>query len=82
MHHPTSVVNYGGTMEELAKDVANLRYDALYDFLQQLSSKIAKDSYADRERGRLKLSEELRNAAYSIRNAWIICKPHMSDGSN
>jgi len=79
MNHPQSVHKYAGTMEELAKDVADLRYDALYDFLQQLSSKLARDSYADRERGRLKLSEELQHAAMSIRNAWIICKPHMPD---
>lgn len=79
MNHPQSVHKYAGTMEELAKDVADLRYDALYDFLQQLSSKLAKDSQADLERGRLKLSEELRHAAYSVRNAWIICKPFMPD---
>ena len=67
-------------MKELAHDIANLRYDVLTELLQDLSLQLTKDGYADKDHGRHKLSEELRQAANNIRNAWVICEKHMPNG--
>jgi hypothetical protein len=79
MHHPNLVLKYPGTTQELALEIARLRYDALAEFLNELSGRIASDAHSDMERGREKLAQELTQAAICIRNAWTICKPFMLD---
>lgn len=85
MVHKTKVEKYNGTLQELAEDICNMRYDALAEFFKQLSVKLEKDSEADYNRNRFKLSLELFNAysnlfiSYkSIDRAWKICKKHMN----
>jgi monomeric isocitrate dehydrogenase len=80
--HPTRVANF--KPKELAKRVAFLRYDALAEFLGELSFLLFEDAQTDRERGRLNLAEsldeaqrELTYAKLAIDRAWTICEPKM-----
>lgn len=82
-YHKKHPENYSGSIEELAEELGNLRYDTLQNFLEVLSQKLAKDGDADFKRGRLKLakslynaSEQINNASQSIEQAWKICKPY------
>ena len=83
-HHET-IRHYPGTLEELANELGNLRYDALALFLQSLHRKLADDAAADQNRGRGRLAAMLRasaeytsHAASAIENAWIISAPYMA----
>lgn len=84
MIHKDEVENYQGSMEELAEEVGNLKYDALANFLALLSEKIEKDGAKDASRGRIQLAgnlqvcaEKLKEAQSSIDKAWIISEPYM-----
>lgn len=84
MTHRADVVRYPGTLADLAGEVADLRYDALADFLRALAAKLAADADADAGRGRPKLAAALRAAgaavgvaAADINRAWAICAPRM-----
>ena len=88
MIHYGEVKRYAGSMNELAEDIGNLRYDALADFLNLLAAKIEHDGDKDRARKRLKLANELHSSADSLRTsataidrAWVICKPFMPKDS-
>ena len=37
MRHPDKIEKYNGTIDELAKDITNLRYDILAQLLDKLS---------------------------------------------
>jgi hypothetical protein len=39
MIHTSEVINYPGSMEELAEEIGNLKYDALARFLELLAKK-------------------------------------------
>lgn len=82
--HPTCVPHYHGTLEELADEIGNLRYDALIVFVNALRSNLHQQSLADFERGRTQLSMtledaacDLQSAAVSLQKAWRISEPHM-----
>lgn len=84
MKHPLDISKYDGTLDELARDIATLRYDKLAEFLSDLSDCIEADSYADTKRGYVQLgnslhslSMKLDSAEFEGWNAWGICKPHM-----
>ncbi len=84
MVHDTKIAKFAGTMEELAEDIGNLRYDALAEFLELLAAKIEKDGAKDASRGRVQLAgrlqactESLREGKMAIDTAWKICKPYM-----
>jgi monomeric isocitrate dehydrogenase len=84
MIHHTHVRNYPGSLEELAGELGDLRYDALAEFLELLADKIRKDGDKDRERQRRKLAaslhccaDELMNAKKAIDRAWAISEPYM-----
>ncbi|PIY08291.1 MAG: hypothetical protein COZ18_13040 [Flexibacter sp. CG_4_10_14_3_um_filter_32_15] len=84
--HATQLKNYDKNLEELANELGDLRYDALSEFLLHLSKKLKKDSLADRERNRIQLANNLKNASnavkessYSIKKAWKICEPFMKE---
>lgn len=85
MIHKSTVTNYAGSMEELAEDIGNLKYDALADFLNLLAQKIEKDGDKDKARNRVKLarnlhdcSSKLKECKISIDKAWEICEPYMN----
>jgi len=71
-------INYDGGLDKLATDLGNLRYDALGEFLEKLSVKIAKDADADEGRERHLLAKQLAYSAKHIKNAWKICEPFMT----
>ena len=56
MTHLENVEKYDGTLEELAVDVANLRYDKIGEFIRHLSNEILNQSLNDKSKGRPKLS--------------------------
>ena len=84
MIHKTDIDQYPHGLANLAKDLGDLRYDALADFLEALSAKIKEDAAKDDGRGRIQLAaqlngcaEQLAKAANSIDKAWKICEPYM-----
>ena len=84
MIHSSEVTNYSGTMEELAEEIGNLKYDALVRFLELLAHKIETDGKKDESRNRVQLSgnlyktaEKLLESKTYIEKAWVICKPYM-----
>ena len=83
MKHKTYIEKYNGSLEALAEDIGNLRYDALAEFLKLLSDKIDRDGKSDLSRNRVKLaaclkecSLELNQASITIDKAWEICEPY------
>ncbi|NRB53987.1 MAG: hypothetical protein HRU41_40440 [Saprospiraceae bacterium] len=62
MVHRSTLENYQGSFQQLAEELGDLRYDALAEFLQHFSEKLAKDSLADEKRGRAKLAKCLAQA--------------------
>jgi hypothetical protein len=86
MKHLKTVKKYDGTLKELARDIANLRYDALATFLEELSTALSEDSISDKKRKRKRLSyclsvasSDILCASYAIRNAWNICKKFIKE---
>lgn len=84
MIHHEQVHKYEGTIQDLATEIGDLRYDVLADFLKLLSQKIALDAAKDRGRGRVKLATSLENCAVllekggiEIDEAWRISEPFM-----
>ncbi len=82
--HPTTVANYSGSLEDLAQDIANMRYDAVCEFFGYLAKKIDGDAKADQKRGKTQLAVKLGNIAHLVNEAkeemdaaWKICRPHM-----
>ena len=82
--HPIKIEKYTGTLKELARDIADLRYDVLNDFLNQLSICIYRDSDNDYKRGRNLLSSKLNNiacivleASKEVEKVWNICEKYM-----
>ena len=85
MQHQSTVTRYPGSLDQLAIDVGDLRYDALEQFLNALAAKLKRDSAADAQRGRhqlaallLRAAELTNDSAAEIDEAWRICKPHMT----
>jgi len=85
MEHPVEIEKYDWSLQELAEDLGNLRYDALRDFLNHLARKLEEDSHADAARGRMQLAGKLVNAASTldeasswVHEAWVICEPRMT----
>ena len=81
--HPTSV-NVELQLERLAAEIANLRYDALAEFIGHLQQQILAQSKGDMAKGREKLAAELLKASNHlaftetyVEAAWTISKPHM-----
>lgn len=86
MKHKAHILSYQGTMQNLVDDIGDLRYDALAEFFDLLSKKIAKDSVADMGRNRPKLAGKLNEVAVLLSDAklktdeiWDICFPRMVD---
>ncbi len=70
--------------KELAKEIGDLYYDSLEEFLVELARKIKSDAKADEARGRKKLAKALfdaslhiQEASQSIAKAWDISKPYV-----
>ncbi|MEM7344288.1 MAG: hypothetical protein AAF485_08585 [Chloroflexota bacterium] len=84
MIHLTDVEKFDGTLQALAEDLGDLRYDTLTQFLNLLAEKLAHDAKKDQARQRDQLatalhscSEKIEAAAADMDQAWKICKPYM-----
>ncbi len=82
MIHKSKIEKYPGSMEELVEEIGDLKYDSLAIFLELLAHKIQKDGQKDKERNRVKLSNNLFKSAEKIKEskefmdkAWVICGP-------
>jgi hypothetical protein len=80
--HPIEIQKYQGTIRQLASEIGDLRYDVLSEFLDCLADEIYGDSEQDKQKGRKKLAQALREAANDIAEsklkideAWKISKP-------
>lgn len=67
MTHPTRLENT--TIIETAREIGNLRYDALYYFLICLSIDMGAQAKADRDKGRNKLADDGYELAFQIQEA-------------
>lgn len=82
--HLDHVPNYKGTLEQLAKDIGDLKYNKLEELLGYLENKIRYDAERDKQAGRTQLSSRLEYAAGALlelrgqieRVCWI-CNPYM-----
>ena len=84
--HKTLVRKYRGTLKELAKDITDLRYDALAELLLEICKNLESDSEKDVLRERLRLAANLKLASLNlfqvvikIVEAWKICEKHLDD---
>lgn len=57
-YHPVTVDGFQGSIKELAKKVANLRYDAMSLFLEELEKDLRRQQEGDVQRGYVKLAEQ------------------------
>jgi len=86
MKHPKNIERYPGSLDELARDIGNMHYAFLDEFLQYLADDLKRQAASDREKGRTKLPAELEAAAEQlyaakrrIDSAAEICKPYMKN---
>lgn len=84
MIHETKIKKYQGTLNDLAIDIGNLRYDTLAEFLDLLGKKIQEDGDKDLARGRAKLAKQLHDCSScleqskkAVDEAWRISEPFM-----
>lgn len=84
--HPTSVEKYPGSLEDLAIDLKNMRYDKLTEFLGYLAKHVKLEADNDVANGKIKLpitlytaSNHIYAAQEEIDSAWKISKPYMKD---
>ena len=84
--HPTVVTGYHGSIEQLAKEVCDMRYDKLAEFFQACSLDLKNQAVADANRGRNQLSQKLFRASqtcteltFQTTAIFELCKPYMAD---
>ena len=84
--HPSKLTGQleGMSVEELAIQLSQLRYDTLSKFLDCLASNISADGDKDHDAGRVILSSfldstarKLWKAGEEISSAWGVCEPYM-----
>ena len=82
MKHKGTINHFEDNFQQLSKELGDLKYDALAEFLNMLSEKILTDGEKDHARNRKKLAEnlfeaskKLKDASIAIDKAWTICKP-------
>ncbi len=66
------------SLDSLAKEVGNLRYDKLVGFIYELASGLENQCRVCEELSGLRdVSDALREANIYFKRAWEICEPHM-----
>lgn len=82
--HPTEVVGWDGSFEELAKVILDMRYDKLAEFFQHFEDRLQTCAVADRVRIRPQLASMQDEALCDVGNLqkkfsemFDLCKPHM-----
>ncbi len=84
--HPLSVERYPDSLEDLAKDIKNMRYDKFAEFLSYLAKHVKDEADKDLANGKPKLSTKLYLASEylsltqeRIDSAWKISEPYIKD---
>ena len=84
MKHPFKPKKYDGYLDDLARDIADLRYDKILLFLRFLSECIIKDGIKDGKAGKKKLAkllsdcgEDIAISADRMSEIWDLCEPYM-----
>lgn len=84
--HPQAVKGYDGTLEDLAKAIGAMRYDAVAELFKHLEIEYARQSVEDGKRGYQQLSgmlehfaKQLQSLHFSMARVWKLCKPHMHE---
>lgn len=67
--HPVRIKGYTGSLEELGRSLARLRYDKLIEVVTALQDELVLQAVADRSRGRRQLANELMRGAGSVLRA-------------
>lgn len=87
--HPTTVDGFSGSIEELAANVAKMRYDIILIFLQALTKEFRLQAEGDAKAGNARLAHLLTGLALMLEyvvgqmdKIWALCKKHMSLGAN
>ena len=82
--HSLRVAGYDGTLQDLAKEVGNLRYDKIVEFLRALRNDLHEQALKDTSAGRTKLGATLERASVALYpteqalgEAWHISEPYM-----
>lgn len=82
--HPITLEKYAGSLDDLAKDVTQMRYDVVAKLFGSVAGNMHADAKADRTRGREQLATKLERIAHALDEAkeemdaaWEICKPYM-----
>ncbi|MDP3698083.1 MAG: hypothetical protein Q8R47_00700 [Nanoarchaeota archaeon] len=83
--HPLLVEKYSGSLEELALDIKNMRYDKVAEFLGYLAAQFKEEADKDSTNQKIKLGSKLYSASEyifrsqeEIDSAWNICKRYMN----
>jgi len=83
MNHPKDIKGYA-SLEDLANDINNLRYDSLSEFLGHLADKLKAQAEEDEKNGRDSLalnlyyaSDNVRESKWRIDLAWLVCEKYM-----
>lgn len=89
MKHPIKVEGFNGSLEDLVDKIGKMRFDALSKLLDLLAENLMLQAEDDSKAGRIKLANQLYNAAFKIYNAknkintaYEISKPYMKDSDN
>lgn len=84
--HPTTVENWDGSLEELARAIGRMRYDKVARFIGLLADDLRTQAEGDQRRGRAQLARMLMHCAATLDEAqgdmeriFTLCKPHMHD---
>ena len=83
--HKKTLTNYNGSLDDLSKELGDLHYQTLTEFLVLLADKIQVDGLKDMSAKRYNLANSLfeaasllRQASMQIDKAWEISKPFMT----
>ncbi len=84
--HPLTIPGYRGTLDDLGRDLAQLRYDARAVVLEAEIREHHHQMKRDGERGRKQLAAQLLQFRMSLVTAyddlcsmWKLCRLHMKD---
>ncbi len=86
MKHPSHVEGFEGTLEELAKRIGNMKYDAVRDFVDAIAKDIRRQADGDSWGNRPRLAKQhyetaayLESARDALGAAWTICEQYMNE---
>ena len=80
--HPVNVPDYRGGLKQLARDIGNLRYDAMRELFHELSIELIRQSEADMRRNRPMLQKLRFEMAHHAMNISIAADSAMRISEN